>query len=351
MTSTASSSKSAIAAPLRLLLGGDVMLGRLVNRVIKEEGPGYPFAVLSELIDRADLFFINLESALSDRQQRFAGEAKAFYFRADRDAVRVLALAQVDLVSLANNHVLDADVAGLVDTLTTLTGQGIASVGAGPNLSAASAMCTIECKGARVGVLAACDHQADFAASEHRPGIHYLNLRDGHERRRLVDLVRAQAPNVDHLIVSLHWLPNWVPSIPGLYRELAGELVAAGARVLWGHSPHHILGCEIWPHGTALYSTGDLIDDYRVDQNYRNDRQSLYLLELEPGRVRRVSAFPISLRLGRAEPADAAARDWIESRLRTACAPLHSEVVKGAEGGFEIRRRPPGAAHAARESH
>ena len=335
-----------MAPPLRLLLGGDVMLGRLVARVLKLEGPGYPFAALSGLIESADLFFVNLECALSDRSQRFAGEAKAFYFRADRDAVRVLAAAQVDLVSLANNHVLDADVAGLTDTLATLSGQGIASVGAGQDLAAASAVRTLECRGMRVGVLAACDHQDDFAASGLRPGIHFLNLRDSHERRRLIELVRSEAPRVDHLVVSLHWLPNWVPSIPGLYRELARELSAAGARVLWGHSPHHILGSELWPHGVALYSTGDLIDDYAVDDSYRNDRQLLYLVELERNGVQRVSAFPVSLRLGRAEPADAEARSWIEGRLRAACEPLDSEVLAGPGGAFEIRRSLAGGAHA-----
>ena len=342
MTSTAMST-----APLRLLLGGDVMLGRLVARALKAEGPYYPFAALSALTEDVDLFFVNLECALSDRRERFAGEAKAFYFRADPEAVLALVSAGVDLVSLANNHSLDAGIAGLVDTQAILGRYGIAFAGAGSNQAEASAVRRVECKGVSVGVLAACDHQQDFAATEHRPGIHYLNLRDRHERRRLIELVRNEAAGVDHLIVSLHWLPNWVPSIPGLYRELAREVIAAGARVLWGHSPHHILGSELWPHGVALYSTGDLIDDYALDESYRNDRQLLYLLELEPNAVKRLSAFPVSLRIGRAEPADAVARRWIESRLRAVCEPLHSEVTVGESDLFEIRRRQAGGSHAA----
>ncbi|HSM10257.1 MAG TPA: CapA family protein [Lysobacter sp.] len=327
-------------APLRLLLGGDVMLGRGVAPVLEALGPAYPLEALSRLIADADLFFVNLECALSARQQRFAGAAKAFYFRAGPDAVRALTAAGVDLVTLANNHVLDADVAGLTDTLAILAQHGIASVGAGADLAAASEVRAMECRGWRLGVLAVCDHQADFAAAQDRPGIHYLDLEDARSRRRLVERVRAEAPRFDHLVVSLHWLPNWVPSIPPLYRRLAGELVDAGARVLWGHSPHHILGTQWWPRAVALYSTGDLIDDYALDLHFRNDRQLLYLLELGEGRVARVIAYPLGLRFGRAEPADADVRRWIEAWLRDACAALGSEVIASGQA-FEIRRRSP----------
>ena len=322
--------------PLHLLLGGDVMLGRLVARVLASEGPDYPFAALSAVTAGADLFFVNLECALSARRQHFSGASKAFYFRAEPDAVRVLESAGVDLVSLANNHVLDADVGGLSDTLEILARHGIASVGAGADLAAASAIRELDCRGVRLGVLAVCDHQPDFAAGDHRPGIHYLDLEDRESRHSLVERVRREATRFDHLIVSLHWLPNWVPAIPEACRQLADELVGAGARVLWGHSPHHILGTQWWPRGVALYSTGDLIDDYALDPVYRNDRQLLYLLELGPGRVERVTALPVTLDVGRAEPADHEASVWIEAWLRADCRPLGSSVAAIAGDGFEI---------------
>lgn len=332
---------------LRLLLGGDVMLGRLVAQVLASKGPDHPFAALSALTEGADLFFVNLECALSARHQRFSGADKAFYFRAEPDAVRVLTSAGVDLVSLANNHVLDADVEGLTDTLAILAQHGIACVGAGPNQAEAAAVRALDCRGLRLGVLAVCDHQEDFAASEKRAGIHYLDLRDGEARRRLVERVRSEAPRFDHLIVSLHWLPNWVPSIPGSYRALAHDLIDAGARVLWGHSPHHILGTEWWPKGVALYSTGDLIDDYARDASFRNDRQLLYVIELGADGVEAVRAYPVVLGIGRAEPADAEAKLWIEDWLRAGCERLGSKLVVAAGDGFEIRPGPAGGAHGA----
>jgi poly-gamma-glutamate synthesis protein (capsule biosynthesis protein) len=332
---------------LRLVLGGDVMLARGVGQVLVREGPGYPFAALAPELENADLFMVNLECALSARQQRFEGAEKAFYFRAEPDAVRVLAAAGVDLVSLANNHVLDAGAEGLADTLATLSKAGISAVGAGADLAAASALRILDCKDQHIGVLSVCDHQEDFAAAEQRPGIHYLDLHDSQARRRLVERVEIDARRCDHLIVSLHWMPNWVPAVPAIYRELAGQMIAAGARVLWGHSPHHILGCEWFGQGVALYSTGNLIDDYAVNANYRSDRQLLYQLELSRRGILGLSAHPLTLSVGRAAPADAQARAWIETRLRTACGSLGSSVAAGAGEAFEIRPGSAADAHGA----
>jgi poly-gamma-glutamate synthesis protein (capsule biosynthesis protein) len=292
---------------------------------------------------------VNLECALSARQQQFHGRPKAFYFRAEPEAVRVLSAAVVDLVSLANNHVLDADAAGLADTLATLATAGIAAVGAGADLSAAAALRVVERAGQQVGVLAVCDHQEDFAAAQRRPGIHYLDLHDSNVRRRLVERVASDAGRCDHLVVSLHWMSNWVPAVPAIYRDLAGAMIAAGARVLWGHSPHHILGCEWFGTGVALYSTGNLIDAYAVNPSYRSDRQLLYQVDLAGRGILRLGAHPLSLEPGRAAPATGAARIWIEDRLRSSCRSLGSAVVAGDGDQLEIRPGSATPAHGAAE--
>lgn len=133
-----------------------------------------------------------------------------------------------------------------------------------------------------------------------------------------------------------------MPSIPDVYRELLADLLNAGARVLWGYSPHYILGSEWRAGGVAIYSTRDVIDDCARDEVFRNDRQLLYLFELGAGQVEPVCAYPIPLRIGRAEPADADARRWIAHRLRVACRPLGSEMTMRLDEGVEIQ--PPSAA-------
>ncbi|MGD8828579.1 MAG: CapA family protein [Gammaproteobacteria bacterium] len=334
--STGTGNRPQRAPGLRLLFGGDVMLGRMVDGILEREGADYPFSGLSGIREGADLFLVNLECAISARPLRYRGPAKAFYFRARPIAATALARVGVDLVSLANNHALDANGEGLLDTLDILARHGIATAGAGTSLKAAGRVAVLKCRGRSVGVLACCDHQPDFAATGQRPGINYLNLVDSSVRQSLVERVRRAADQVDHLVVSLHWMPNWVDTIPSGLRELASHLVAAGARIVWGHSAHHILGTEWLGTSVVLYSCGDLLDDYAVDPDYRNDRQLLYEIDLDRNAVHSVHAWPVQLTPGRTRPATGAARAWIARRAKQACAAVGSELTDSGRGFFEI---------------
>ncbi len=314
-----------------ILFGGDVMLGRGVNAMVRKEGPAHPFGPLHAVTRRADLFLANLECAIAPGRQRYSGPPKAFYFRADPVGVDVLTHAGVGLVSLANNHALDADRAGLRDTLALLDKCHIAHAGAGADLEAARCPAITVISGVRFGVLSCCDHQADFAAGQSRPGIWYLDLEEPAAQLPMLDAVEALAEQVDHVIVAVHWQPNWAPVVAEGYRRLARRLVEAGARVVWGHSPHHFQGVELIGDGVALYSTGDLVTDYAVDRAYRNDRQLLFEISLCDAVVTRVRAFPIELAYGQTRPAARAVRGWIESRFEDMCRQVGSRVVADHE--------------------
>jgi poly-gamma-glutamate synthesis protein (capsule biosynthesis protein) len=305
--------------PLRLILAGDAMLGRGVDEVIAARGPDHPLAALRPCLADADLVGVNLECAITARDSRYAGPPKAFYFRARPAAVEVLRHAGVGLCTLANNHALDAGADGLLDTLRLLDAHGIAHAGAGADLAAARAPAVLDLGGQRRGVLACCDHQADFAASATQAGIDYLDLADPLRVEALVQRVRELAAQVDHAVVSLHWQPNWVPAVSADYRALARRLVAAGARLVWGHSPHHFLGVEWLGQAVVLYSSGGLLDDYAVEPYFRNDRQLLFEITLGAGAVSRVRALPLALGFAHTAPAEGQTRQWIVDRLAAQC--------------------------------
>ncbi len=314
------------ARPLRLLLGGDAMLGRGVDDAIARDGVQAPLAALRSHLAGADLVAVNLECAITAADTWYRGPAKAFYFRARPAAAELLRRAGVGLCTLANNHALDAGAEGLLDTLDILRAHGIACVGAGADADAAWEPVVLEIAGQRLGVLAGCDHQPDFAAGPHTPGIAYLDIADAAQVDALLGRVRRLAAAVDHAIVALHWQPNWVPTVGADYRVLAGRLIDAGARLVWGHSPHHFLGVQWFGPAAVLYSTGGLIDDYAVDAAFRNDRQLLFEVSLTPGGVQRVRALPLRLDLARTAPADGADRAWIVSRFAAQCARHGSQV-------------------------
>jgi poly-gamma-glutamate synthesis protein (capsule biosynthesis protein) len=179
-----------------------------------------------------------------------------------------------------------------------------------------------------IGVLAYCDHQKDFAAGVGRPGISYVDLSLNETVVGILNEVSDLAQECHHVVVAFHWMPNWVSSIPTFYRDLGRKLVHAGASVVWGHSPHHILGVEWVDRSVILFSTGGLVDDYAVDPQFRNDRSLLFRVSLGEEAVESVTGLPIELKFARTEPASEEVWDWTAERLESACLEVGSEAVR-----------------------
>ena len=131
---------------MQILFAGDVMLGRLVNKVLANDQFTYVWGNTIDIIKRADFSLINLECAISSNGIEQKKTFKAFHFRANPDAIQVLNSASIDYVSLANNHILDYDVEALLDTLNILDRNNISHSGAGRNLKEAIKPAIIEKK-------------------------------------------------------------------------------------------------------------------------------------------------------------------------------------------------------------
>jgi poly-gamma-glutamate synthesis protein (capsule biosynthesis protein) len=327
-------------APLRLLFGGDLMLGRLAGDALLREGPDYPLGALAPLLRSADLAIANLECAICAPAERWHGAPKAYYFRAPTLAGQVLQDAGIGLVSLANNHVLDYDVQGLLETLRILDAHGIAHAGAGVDLAAAQAPVIVERKGVRIGMAAFCDHQDDFAATAEHPGMAWLGLHD--EAAAIDAFARALAPlraeGVRWPILSLHWGPNMVNEPAPHQRRLARAAIEVGWKIVYGHSAHVFQGVELHEGCPILYAAGDLVDDYAVDPAFRNDHQLLFALELGEDAIERIVMHPLFIRRCRVFPANSAQRAWIVERMRELCGELGTEA--GIEGDTLVIRPP-----------
>jgi poly-gamma-glutamate capsule biosynthesis protein CapA/YwtB (metallophosphatase superfamily) len=267
---------------MRLLFVGDVMLGRLVNRALKTAPPQYPWGDTLDLLRRADLRFCNLECALSDRGSPWSLTPKMFHFRTDARNAAVLQRAGIDAVSLANNHILDFEDEGLADTIAILDGNGIAHAGAGRNPAEAQRPAFLRVRDRTVAFFAFTDNEPGWEAGHSRPGIFYLPVDLSDERvERFLGRIAAAAREAELVVVSAHWGPNWGYEPPEEHVALAHALVEAGAGIVFGHSPHVVRGVEIHRGRPILYSTGDFIDDYAVDEIERNDQSFIFIVAMD----------------------------------------------------------------------
>ena len=97
-----------------LISTGDIMLGRSVmTKSLKDNDPNYPFLYVSDVLRNADIVFSNLENPIVDNCPYVNS---GFKFCADPKMIEGLKYAGVDIVSLANNHILNYGKEGLSQT-------------------------------------------------------------------------------------------------------------------------------------------------------------------------------------------------------------------------------------------
>jgi poly-gamma-glutamate capsule biosynthesis protein CapA/YwtB (metallophosphatase superfamily) len=154
---------------MRFVLGGDVMLGRLVNRALKHLEPKYPWGNTLSLLERVDWRACNLECVLSDRGVPWTATPKTFHFRSDAKNVAVLRSAHIDVVSLANNHVLDFGYEALLQMLSMLDAAHVEHAGAGADLAAAARPAISTVGATRICFVAFTDNEPGWGGNADAP--------------------------------------------------------------------------------------------------------------------------------------------------------------------------------------
>lgn len=281
---------------MKLLFAGDVMLGRLVNDLLQRVGPDYPWGDTKTLFQTADWRCCNLECVISDRGTPWAKTPKAFHFRSDAKNVEVLRSARINSVSLANNHTLDFDEEAMFEMLKLLDGAGIQHAGAGHNQAEARRPAVSRAAKASIALIAFTDNEPQWEAGPRTAGVFYCPIDVRDERAAtLFETVRAARKTADLLIVSAHWGPNWGYKPMAEHIRFGHALIDSGADIIFGHSCHVFQGVEFYKGRPIMYSAGDFIDDYAVDEVERNDQSFAFIVEIDNGATTRLLLHPTEI--------------------------------------------------------
>jgi poly-gamma-glutamate capsule biosynthesis protein CapA/YwtB (metallophosphatase superfamily) len=158
--------------------------------------------------------------------------------------------AGINVVTLANNHLLDCGRAAVLDTLESLTQAGLSPLGAGSDETTAQIPVIQLAQGKRIGLLNYYWNPRT-AARENRPG----SCRDTPER--LEAGIRSLREKADRVVVIFHWgIPYKLTPLP---EDLAKARFAidCGADVVVGHHPHVIQPFEVYRGHPIFYSVGN----------------------------------------------------------------------------------------------
>jgi poly-gamma-glutamate synthesis protein (capsule biosynthesis protein) len=307
------------------------MLGRLVNRHLATAAPEHPWGDTLPLLRLADALALNLECVIADRGKPWRG--KIFTFRSDLKNAAVLTAARVTAVSLANNHSLDYGPDALRDCVAALVRHGIRPAGAGASLDTARRAAQFSAGGTRVALLAFTDNEPAWEAGSSAPGVHYVPVDPEDERFvRLLTGVKEVRRAHDLVIVSAHWGPNWGYAPSKEHVTAAHLFVDAGADVVFGHSPHVVRGIEVYRDRPILYSCGNFVDDYAVDEVERNDESFVFCFNYAAGALQRVLLVPTMIEDFQARLAQGPDAERIVNRMRALCAAFGTETRPAPDG-------------------
>lgn len=206
----------------------------------------------------ADICMVNNEFAYSDRGAPLAD--KAFTFCSKPSNVSLLHDMGVDLVSLANNHVYDYGPDALLDTLDTLKNADVPYVGAGRDLSEASAVYYFEKNGRRIAFVSATqvernEHPDTKGATDTTPGTFRCYTKD--EFERLTAVIREADAQADLTVVYVHWGTENTDELHWAQIEQAPQIVEAGADLIIGDHPHCLQNVEYLNGVPVIYSLGN----------------------------------------------------------------------------------------------
>ncbi len=229
---------------------GDIMLAHRLEPFIKKYGPSYPYKYTAHIFKEADISFANLESPLSTKGEPVPD--KEYTFRANPKVAEGLKEAGFDVLSLANNHILDYGEEALFETIEALDSKIIFHIGAGKNISSARKPVILKVKNKKFGFLAYSNtFPQRFWAEEDKAGTAYGKFSSVKKD------VKELKEKVDFLIVSFHWGNEEEISPQEYQRNLAHLAIDQGANIILGHHPHTLSGIETYGNGVIIYSLGN----------------------------------------------------------------------------------------------
>jgi Bacterial capsule synthesis protein PGA_cap len=282
--------------------------------------PTHVLAPVTSVLSTADVAMVNLETAITERGEPVP--YKQFHFRSPATSFTALKAAGVDVVNMANNHALDYGPVGQQDTFDAIASSQFSVVGIGHDAAEAYRPYRTIVKDQRIAIFGALDHRVEpqlmprWLATDSQPGVAMST--DG---THLVDAVRAERPEVDTLVVFMHWGTETTHCGSSEQQDLAATLIAAGADIVVGSHAHRVFGAGRIGTSFVAYGLGNFTY-WREDAE--SGRSGVLLVQATGRQVDSYSWVPARITHGIPIPQTgaAAAADVAEWQQRRACSGL-----------------------------
>lgn len=264
--------------------------------------------ILAE-IKKAEYVVANLECPATNETRSIAKCGPNL--RAKPEDLQVLSKAGINVLSLANNHILDYGTNAVSDTLKACHDNGFFVFGAGNNQSEADKPLILELSGKKVGFISFAEEEFNIAGQT-TPG---AALFDPYYS---FDKITALKKDVDIVVVVYHGgIEHYIYPTP-LLQKKCRKMVEVGADLVLCQHSHCIGTIETYLGKTILYGQGNSVFGYREGNEKWNEG---LLVELD------VFSSNVSFKLMKAMPEGIIFADTKDSDARIDLMRKQSEIL------------------------
>ncbi len=223
-----------------ILTFGDMMLDRVVySKTLKAGDYNFPFQKIDDFLKTADIKFANLEGPITNFKSISNGNTR-MRFTVSPEFLPVLK-ERFNVLSLANNHMLDFGEAGYIQAKNYLSEANINYFGNYHNQQE-NLSTIIEKNEIKIGFI----------------GYHGL-IEEGFENA--LEEIKKIRPQVDFLIVVPHWGAEYKEFPADSTIKKAKQFIDVGADLILGGHPHVVQPSEEYKGKKIYYSLGNFIFD------------------------------------------------------------------------------------------
>lgn len=239
---------------VKLLIGADIVPttsneklfinGEIENLIGKE---------LQNVFAQADYRILNLETPLADKRNPIDKAGPNLI--AATGTIETIKKMNINLFTLANNHIMDQGVQGFESTIKVLHDNNIEYVGVGRNLEEATKPFVIDKNDIKIGIYACAEHEFSICESD-KPGANPFDALYS------LDHIQELKSKSDYVIVLYHGMKELyrLPT-PRIQKTLRRMIDKGADLVICQHS--HCIGCEEdYNNGKIIYGQGNFLFDH-----------------------------------------------------------------------------------------
>lgn len=269
------------------------LIGLVGDLLVDRNDPDEVFNLIRDVLKVPDLLMGNCECAYATEVEHSPGVTVPV--TADPENILAMGRAGFDVLTLANNHALDAGHKGLFEMHRHLEEAGIAHAGTGRDLREARKPAVLDVGGLKVAVLAyASFFPRGYEALDDWPGLapiraynHYRDrlpnvwspgtppiistVPDEEDMNNLRDDIVAAKSNADIVVVQLHGGDYKHPFVLSDHETRTARFaVDQGADVVAAHHHHVLRGMEWYKNSAIFYGLGHFVFDL---ENFRGPKE------------------------------------------------------------------------------